>query len=52
MLSFISRQLNKNISFIKLFPVRGKQNNTSSNDFVTQTSAKNFFDHKHNAKAH
>ena len=36
-LSFISWQLNKKISLIKLFPVRGKQENASSNNFTTQT---------------
>ena len=50
MLSFISRQSNKNMSVIELFPVRGKQN-ASSNNFITKTCVKNFFDHLYNAKA-
>ena len=51
MLSFISRQLNKKISAIELFPVRGKQKNGSQNSFTTQTCIKKFFNHVYNAKA-
>ena len=35
-LSFISRQSSKKISVIELFPVIGKQKNSSSNNFTTQ----------------
>ena len=50
MLSFISRQSNKPISVIEVFPVRGKQKNASSNNFTTQTCVQKFFGHVHNAK--
>ena len=36
-LSFISRQPNKKISVIKLFPVTGNQKNVTSNNFTTHT---------------
>ena len=45
MLSFISRQSNKKISVIELFPIREKQKNASSNNFTTQTKVKKNFDH-------
>ena len=44
MLSFISRQSNKKISVTELFPVRGKQKNTSSNNFTTQTCVQKYFE--------
>ena len=50
MLSFISRQSNKTISVIEVFPVRGKQKNASSNNFTTQTYVQKIFGHVHNAK--
>ena len=51
MLSFISRQSNKKISVIELFPVRGKQKNTSSNNFhKTNKHWKIVFDHMQMSK--
>ena len=50
-LSFISRQSSKNVSVIKLFPLKGKQKNASSNNSTMQACVKIFFDHLDNAKA-
>ena len=50
MLSFMSRQSNKKISVIEVFPVRGKQKNASSNNFTTQTRVQKIFGHVCNAK--
>ena len=39
-LSFISRQSSRNVSVIKLFPVKGKQKNVSLNNFTMQACVK------------
>ena len=42
-LSFISRQSSRNVSIIKLFPVKGKQKNVSLNNFTMQACVKKKF---------